>query len=102
MAKIFFDVFLKFVVSVANIGLAPVNSLLVNVFPNLTSYMNDFSSVLTTYVSPIFGWFIYLIPPKTRGLVGIYLGTVATLYVVGLTIQGIIKIFKLIKNIKIW
>lgn len=93
---------LKFIVTVANIGLVPVNALLVNAFPDLTEYINDFSSVLNNYVAPVLGWFIALIPPKTKALIGIYIVSVIGLYTISLTIQGIVKIFKLIQNIKIW
>lgn len=102
MINIILNGLLKFIVNIANIGLGPINSLLYNAFPDLTEYMNDFANLLNNYVAPIIGWFIALIPPKTKALIGIYIATVVGLYIVSLTIQGIVKVFKLIQNIKIW
>lgn len=102
MINILLNGILKFMVNIANIGLSPINNLLYNNFPDLTNYLNDFSSLLNNYVAPIIGWFIALIPPKTKALIGIYLATVVGLYIVSLTVQGIVKVFKLIQNIKIW
>lgn len=102
MINLILNGLLKFIVNVANVGLAPINSIMVNIFPDLTTYMNDFSSVLNNYIAPIVGWFIALIPPHTKALIGVYLATIASLYVLSLAVQTTLKIFKLIQNIKIW
>lgn len=102
MTEFLIKAFLKFFVAFANIGLAPINSIMTNLFPDLTTYMNNFATVLNTYVAPCVGWFIALIPPHTKALIGVYLGAMVSLYAVSLTVQTTLKIFKLIQNIKIW
>ena len=102
MAKAIFKVLLKFIKSVVDLILSPINLLVVNLFPNLSNLLNTFNSSVSSVLGSSLGWFAHLLPPTTKSIVLFYLGILISYYTVTVTVHGIIKVIHIIKQIKIW
>lgn len=99
---VIFTLLMKFIVSITNLFLLPINTIVVNLFPDFTDKINYFESLVGRYVVPLLSWFFQILPPNTRSLILFYLGTLILLYTATLAVHGIIKVIELIKNIKVW
>lgn len=102
MASALFNVFFKIIGTVVGVFTAPINLLLINFFPDFTSLIVNFNSNVTRIVGGGLAFFSSLLPPMTRGAILIYLGVVISYYVIAINIHLILKVVKIIKNIKIW
>lgn len=102
MIKIFFDGLFNILSSIASIVLTPLNSLVIDNFPDIAILINRFNEFLNTYLVSNLGFFGSLVPPKTRTLILFYLTYLTIRFVVVLNAHLILKIFKIIKNIKVW
>lgn len=102
MAKAIFSVLLKFIKSVADIILAPINLLVVNLLPDLSSLISTFNSAVNQVVGTNLAFFAHLLPPITKNLILIYLGFLITYYTITLSAHAILKVINIIKAIKIW
>lgn len=102
MAKIIFKVLLKFIKSVVNIIMTPINLLIVNLFPDLSSLVSNFNQIVGTYVGNGLSWFAHLLPPMTKNLIILYLGILISYYTITISVHAVIKVIHIIKKIKIW
>lgn len=102
MAKALFSVFFKIIKSVVNIVLTPINLLVVNFFPNLATIINSFNTALTIYLGGGLTYFFNLIPPTSRTLILLYVSILLIYYTSIFSYHLILKIFQIIKKIKIW
>ena len=102
MAKAIFKVFLKFIKSIVDIFLTPINLLVVNLFPDLSSLINTFNSTVSNVIGSTLGWFAHLLPPTTKSIVLLYLAILVAYYTITITVHGIIKVIHIIKQLKIW
>lgn len=102
MAKAIFSVFFKVIKGIANVILAPVNLLVVNLFPNFTALISTFNNAVSTFIGGGIMYFFNILPPNTRNLVLLWLTFLVSYYSISLSIHAILKIYKLIKQIKIW
>lgn len=102
MAKALFNVLFGVIKSILNIGLAPINLLVVNLFPDFSNLISTFNSTLTTYVSPTIGYFSSILPPNSRNIILLYLTFLVSYYTIVYSAHAIIKIFKIIQRIKFW
>ena len=50
MAKAIFNVLFGVIKTILNVGLAPVNLLVVNLFPDFSNLINNFNNVVSTYI----------------------------------------------------
>ena len=80
MGKAIFKVLLKFIKSVADLILTPINLLVVNLLPDLSSMVSSFNSAVTQYIAPNLAFFAHLLPPTTKSLILLYLGFLLTYY----------------------
>lgn len=99
---ILFTLLMKFIVSITNFILLPINALVVNFFPDFTDKINYFESMVGRYVVPLLSWFFQILPPNTRSLIQFYLVILVLLYTGSLVVHAALKIIALIKNVKIW
>lgn len=102
MAKAIFSVFFKIIKGIVSVLLSPVNLLVTNLFPDFTNLINTFNNAVTTYIGAPLGYFFNILPPNCRTAIILYLSILITYYTTSLTIHAILKIYKLIKNIKFW
>lgn len=100
--KFFFVTFLNFLVGVANIFLTPVNTLLTNVFPDLSANITHFTNLVTTYFGTGLSFFFHLLPPNTRQLILLYLTLLIICYTITISLHVILKVIELLRHIKIW
>lgn len=102
MGKAIFKVLLKLIKSIANIILAPINLLVVNMFPDLSNLLSTFNGAITAIFGSGLGYFASILPPMTRGLIVFYLGILISYYTISITVHGVLKVLKIIKAIQIW
>lgn len=102
MIKIIFEGLFNILSSIATIILTPLNSLIINNFPDVAILINRFNEFLNTYLVSNLGFFGSLLPPKTRALILFYLTYLTIRFVIVLNAHLLLKIFKIIKNIKVW
>ena len=102
MAKALFNVLFLVIKSILDIGLAPVNLLVVNLLPDFSSIISNFNNFVSTYVGSMIGYFSNLLPPITKNIVIIYLTFLISYYTISYAAHVIIKIFKIIQRIKFW
>ncbi len=102
MARIIFKVFFTIIIGITGVVVAPINALVVNLFPDLTNIINTFNNIVTNYVSPGFSWFFSIIPSTARTLIILYLTILLGYYGISITVHGIIKAYQIIKKIKFW
>lgn len=102
MGKAIFKVFFKIIKAVANMFLAPVNALVVNLFPDLSSIINTFNSAVTRVVGGGLGFFAHILPPNTRSIILLWLGILIAYYGISFTAHVILKIIDIIKRVKVW
>lgn len=100
--KFFFDTFLNFLISIANIFLTPINTLLTNVFPDFSANISHFTNLITTYFGSGLSFFFNLLPPHTKTFVLLYLTILIICYTITLAIHIILKIIQILRHIKIW
>lgn len=102
MFKILFKVLFATLKAIATIVLTPINQLVVNYFPSVAILINNFNSFLNTYVVQNLGFFGNLIPPVTKNIILFYLAYLILRFVAVLNVHLIMKVFHIIKNIKVW
>lgn len=102
MGKALLKVLLKFIVTIANIFLAPIDALITNVIPDLSTAINYLNNIIDTYIVAGIDWFIYMFPTPVINAIALFLSIYISFYLVSYTIHGILAIIKVIKNIKIW
>lgn len=102
MASAIFTVFFNIIKTLANVVLAPINLLVVNLFPSFSGLISTFNNALNLYVGNTLNYFFYILPPNARTFVLLYVGLLVSFYTISITTHAILKVYTLIKNIKIW
>lgn len=102
VAKAIFTVLLKFIKSVADFVLTPINLLVVNLLPDLSNLISSFNAGVTQLIGPNLAFFAHLLPPNTRALILFYLGFLVAYYTTTIAAHAVFKVIKIIKAIKVW
>lgn len=102
MAKAIFKVLLKFIKSIADTILLPINLLVANLLPDLSNLISTFNTAVTRFIGTNLAFFAHLLPPITKNLILVYLGFLITFYTITVTAHAILKVINIIKAIKIW
>ena len=102
MAKAIFNVFFKIIVGLTNVVLIPVNLLIAGLFPDLTLLVSKFNYVIETYLGGGLTWFFSILPSNVRSLVVVYITILISYYTISISVHAILKVYTIIKNIKIW
>lgn len=100
--KYFFDALLNFLVTLANIFLAPVNTILTTYFPNISSLITSFTSAVNNYLGNGISYFFSILPTNTKTLVLLYLTILIAFYTISFLVHAVIKVIEIIKAVKIW
>lgn len=102
MVKALLNGFLKMLISVVNLFLTPINLLFENLFPSMTSAINQFNTFVNTYVGGTLSYFFSILPPIFRGLLVTWLTFVVGYYTIHFTYTTAIKVWGIIQKIKFW
>lgn len=102
MIKAIINGIMKLVTSILNIVLLPVNTLIANIFPDMSSAINTFTTFITNYVGGSLAYFSSILPPITRNIIVIWLTFLITYYGVVWSYTLIMKIWNVIQKIKFW
>lgn len=102
MGKAIFKVLLKFIKSIVDVILAPINTLVVGLFPNLTLLINTFTTVINRVVGNTLGWFAHILPPTTKSVILLYFAILISYYTISISVHLVLKIIHIIKEVKIW
>ncbi len=102
MAKAIFNVLFKVISTIVNVVLYPINSLVGGLVPDLSNILTSFSETINVIGGNSLDYITHLIPPITLEVIKIYLGFIVTYYTISITVHGILKMWTIIKNIKIW
>lgn len=102
MAKAIFKVLFKVISSITNIILAPINALIGPLLPDFTAMLNTFTYVLNHYIAGGITWFFSILPPMCKTYIIIYLTFLVAYYTISISVHLIMKVYTIIKNIKIW
>lgn len=102
MGKALIEVLLQVATLLVSIICVPIDIILQGLFPDLELYLGKVTQVLESYVVPFSGYFVSILPPITRNLIGVYLIFVVGLGAALLTYHSIVLIVKLIGKIKFW
>ena len=102
MIKAIINGILNLIISILDIILIPVNALFENLFPDVTSMISTFNSIVQTYVGGGLAYFFSMLPPIFKGLLVTFITFIIAYYGVYYTYIGIKKIFDIIQKIKFW
>lgn len=94
--------FLNVITSLLNIFLLPINVLIDNLFPNMSSAIVTFNSFVQTYVGGNLSYFFSILPPIFRGLLILWLTFLVSYYSIYYTYLSIVKLWTIIQKIKFW
>ena len=102
MAKVLMNVIMKLVSTIVDIVLIPINALISGIFPDFSSAITNFTSFVNNYIGSTIGYFSSILPPITRGIIGLWLTFLVTYYGVVWSYSLITKIYNVIQKIKFW
>lgn len=102
MIKSILNGILNFCQAIINIVLTPVNLLFDNLFPDMSAAISTFNSFVQNYFGSSLAYFFSILPPIFRNLLVIWFTFVISYYGIIYTYIGIMKIWNIIKKIKIW
>lgn len=102
MIKAIINGLMSLVTSILNIVLLPINSLIENIFPNMSSAISTFTNFVNTYIGGSLGYFSSILPPISRSIIVLWFTFLITYYSVVWSYTLIMKIWNVIQKIKFW
>ncbi len=102
MVKALFNGLFKFLISITKIFLIPVDLLVTGIFPDFSTMLNNFNSLVNTYIGNGLAYFGSILPSTARSLIVLYISLLIIFYTISFSVHGILKVINVIKNIKIW
>lgn len=102
MARAIFKVFFDVIVALTNVILTPINAIVSTLFPDLSSVIARFNYAISNYLGSGLAWFWSIIPTNCKSLIILYLTILISYYTISISVHAILKVYTIIKNIKIW
>lgn len=93
---------LKAITKLLSLFLLPVNALINQLFPNMTTAISHFNTFVSTYIGSTLSFFFSILPPIFRSIIFIWLTFLISYYTIYYTYLAVVKIFDLIQKIKFW
>lgn len=93
---------LNFMAGVVDGLLAPVNTVILSAFPDFSNYIADFDRYVDFYIGNNLAYFTSMLPKSTINLLVLYLTTLINFMTITIIIHTLLKVFRMIKNIKFW
>lgn len=102
MIKSILNGILKMITKLLNVFLLPINALIENLFPDMTSAISTFTNFIDNYLGTGLSYFFNIFPPIFRGLLGLWFTFVISYYSIYFTYKGAIKVWSVIRKVKFW
>ena len=102
MIKAILNGILSLVVSIVNVILTPINSIIDSLFPNMATAINNFTNMCNSFFSSGFTWLLQFIPPLTKQMILLWLTFEIAYYGIIWGYTLVIKIYNIIQKIKFW
>lgn len=102
MFKALFNVLFGVITGIVNIVLTPINALVSTLLPDVSDMVGTFNIVLDNYIGDGVTYFFSILPPNCRAFIIVYLTFMISYYTISISVHGFIKVYAIIKNIKIW
>lgn len=93
---------LKVITKLLSLFLLPINLLINQLFPDMTTSIQHFNTFVSTYLGSTLSFFFSILPPIFRSTLFIWLTFVIAYYTIYYSYLAIVKIFDLIQKIKFW
>lgn len=93
---------LKVITKLLSIFLLPINLLVNQLFPNMSTAIGHFNTFVNTYLGSTLSFFFSILPPIFRSIIFIWLTFLISYYTIYYSYLAIVKIFDLIQKIKFW
>lgn len=102
MFKALFNVLFSVISGLANVILAPVNLLVAGLVPDTARLINTFTTAVNTFIGDGLNYFFSMLPPNCKTFILLYLTFLVAYYSISISVHAILKVYKIIQNIKIW
>lgn len=101
MFKLIFNGIINLLATVIQIVVWPVNAIIVNALPDLTTQINQVSSGINTLFNGM-GWSLGLLPPGILGVLTFILTVEIAKHTIYLSTHTLIKVWNVFQKIKFW
>lgn len=102
MANAIIKALFKLILSFLNIILYPLNTLITQIFPDVSNVVSTFTTFCNTFLTGSLAFFGGFIPPMTKGIVILWLTFLIGYYPGVWLWNATIKVFNVIQKIKFW
>lgn len=102
MFKILFDVLFGVISGIANVVLTPINLLVATLVPDTARLISTFNAAVNYFIGTPLNYFFSILPSNCRTFVILYLTFLVGYYTISISVHAILKVYTIIKNIKIW
>ena len=102
MIKAILNGLLSALTGVVSFLLTPVNLLVENLFPNMSSAIATFNSFVDNYLGSNLAYFFSMFPPIFKSLLVLFFTFCIAYYTVYFTYIALVKIFTIIQKVKFW
>jgi len=102
MLQMFLDGFLNALGAVLDFVLSPLNSLIDNIFPDMSNAIILFTQFIGTYVGGLLAYFGNFIPPYTKTIIILWLVFLISYHSIVWAYTLIVKLWNLIQKLKFW
>lgn len=102
MFKALFNVLFSVIIGLVNVILLPVNEAVKFLVPDVATLIATFNKAVSTFFNDSLGYFFSILPPNARTFVLLYLTFLVGYYTISFTVHSIVKVYKIIKAVKIW
>lgn len=104
MAKAFLNVILKFIVFVVNAVLSPINLLIATLFPDFSTLISRWNFILDNLSVSAARFIMGILNnfPHTKQAIILYLTFLVSYYTISISVHAVLKVWTIIKRIKIW
>lgn len=102
MIKVLFNGLFKMINKLLGVIFAPLNSLILALFPGFMNIISNFNTFVNKYIGSNLSYFIHIFPPIFRSILFVAIEFMIAYYTFSLTYKSITKIYGIIQKIKFW
>lgn len=102
MIKAILNGILNALTGVVSFLLTPLNLLVANLFPDMSSTIATFNNFVDTYFGNNLTYFFSMFPPIFKSLLVLFITFSIGYYTVHFTYTALVKIFNVIQKVKFW
>lgn len=102
MMNIILKAIMGFFEQLLGLFLTPIDAAIGTFFPNLSTYIQSFDIFITRTFSENIYWFMSLLPPNFKNLLGVYLTFMIALQGFIWVYHALVHILEVLKKLKFW